>query len=118
MKKYKDIDEYISDASGDVKKRLLKLRKLVHKTKSDLIESMSYGMPTFKLNGKNLVHFAAFKNHIGFFPTPSGITQFHNELKPYKTSKGTIQFQNSEPIPYDLVERIVKYRISEANIPQ
>lgn len=113
MKKYKDIDEYISDTSGEVKERLVKLRKLIHGKKHGLEESMSYGMPTFKLHGKNLVHFATFKSHIGFFPTPSGVARFKKELKPYKTSKGTIQFQHGEPIPYALIERIVKFRVEE-----
>lgn len=113
MKKYKDIDEYIADTSGDVKNRLVKLRKVIHKAASGLEESISYGMPTFKLNGKNLVHFAAFKNHIGLFPTPSGVTEFKKELADYKTSKGTIQFQNSQPTPYDLVTKIVKFRAKE-----
>lgn len=73
---------------------------------------MSYGMPAFKLNG-NLVYFGAFKNHISFFPTSSGIAAFEKELAPYKHSKGTVQFPIGEPIPFDLVKRIVAYRVKE-----
>jgi uncharacterized protein YdhG (YjbR/CyaY superfamily) len=73
-------------------------------------------MPPFKLNGKVLVHVAAFKNHIGFFPTPSGVSNFSKELEGYKTSKGTIQFQLIRPIPYDLVSKIVKFRVKEIEL--
>ncbi len=75
-------------------------------------EKMSYGMPTFYLNG-NLVHFAAYKNHIGFYPAPSGISNFYEELKPYKTSKGAIQFPLDKPIPLDLIQKITAFRVQE-----
>jgi uncharacterized protein YdhG (YjbR/CyaY superfamily) len=75
---------------------------------------MSYGMPTFYLNG-NLVHFAAYKNHIGFYPAPSGISNFSEELKPYKTSKGAIQFPLDKVFPKELIQRIVKFRIDMEN---
>jgi uncharacterized protein YdhG (YjbR/CyaY superfamily) len=70
-------------------------------------------MPTFKLNGRNLVHFAAFKSHIGFYPIPSGIEAFKEELLPYKQGKGSVQFPLDRPIPYGLVEKIVRYRVKE-----
>jgi len=73
---------------------------------------MNYGIPTFKLNG-NLVHFAAFKNHIGFYPTPSAITAFRKELSPYKQAKGSVQSAIDEPIPLDIVKRIVEFRVKE-----
>jgi uncharacterized protein YdhG (YjbR/CyaY superfamily) len=74
-------------------------------------EGFGYGVPGFKLNGKQLVNFSAFKNHIGLYPTPSAIEKFKNELSVYKTSKGAIQFPFDKPIPYDLVKRIVEYRV-------
>lgn len=107
-------DEYIKQFPKDVQKILRKIRKAICDAAPEATETISYQMPTLKLNGKNLVHFAAFKNHIGFYPNPSGITPFKEELKGYKTSKGAIQFQLNEPIPYDLIEKIVKYRVKES----
>lgn len=78
----------------------------------DATEAISYGMPTFKING-NLIHFAAYKHHIGIYPTPSGVKEFKKELKKYKTSKGAIQFPINKPIPLNLIRRIVKYRLNE-----
>ncbi len=106
------IDEYIAQFPEDIQTILKKIRMIIQNEAPDATEAISYQMPTFKLNG-NLVHFAAYKNHIGFYPNPSGITPFNEELKNYKTSKGAIQFQLNEPIPYVLIEKIVKYRVKE-----
>ena len=111
-RKFKDIDEYIQSFPPAIQKILEQLRKIIHENAPGAVEAISYGMPTFKLNG-NLVHFAAFEHHIGFYPTPSGIKAFENELAPYKHAKGSIQFPLDKPIPYDLVKRIVQFRVKE-----
>ncbi len=107
------IDEYIQNFPKDVQGILEKMRQTIRKAAPGAVEAISYQMPTFKLNGKNLVHFAAFQKHIGFYPIPSGIEAFKKELSPYKQGKGSVQFPLDEPIPYDLVEKIVKYRVKE-----
>jgi uncharacterized protein YdhG (YjbR/CyaY superfamily) len=101
--KPRTIDEYIAMFPTDVQKILENLRQLIRETAPEAEETIDYGIPTFKLNG-NLVHFAAFKNHIGFYPAPSGIEAFKKELSLYKQSKGTVQFPLDKPIPIDLVE--------------
>src|SRR5512145_406013 len=106
---YKDIDQYIALFPKEVQEVLGKLRSTIKETAPDATEAISYGIPTFKLNG-NLVHFAAYKNHVGFYPGAEAIVVFEKELAPYKQSKGTVQFPIEEPIPYDLVKRIVEYR--------
>jgi uncharacterized protein YdhG (YjbR/CyaY superfamily) len=106
------IDKYIKSFPKEIQKILQKLRETIIKLAPQAEEDISYGIPTFKLNG-NLVHFAAFKNHIGFFPTPSGVIQFKKELTQYETSKGTIKFPLNKPIPYDLIKEIVKFRVKE-----
>ena len=89
------------------------MRQTIRKAAPEAEEAIAYHMPTFKLNGKNLVHFAAFKNHIGFYPTPSGIEAFIKELSSYKGAKGSVQFPLDKPIPYDLVKKIVIFRVKE-----
>jgi uncharacterized protein YdhG (YjbR/CyaY superfamily) len=111
--KFKTIDEYIKTFPADVQSILEKIRQTIKKVAPEAVETISYQMPAFKLNGKNLVYFAAFKNHIGFYPTPSGIESFEKELSPYTSGKGTAQFPFDKPIPYDLVEKIVKFRAKE-----
>ena len=106
------IDDYISGFPGEVQVLLTKIRQTVRKAAPGAVEAIVYRIPTFRLNG-NLVHFAAFKKHIGFFPTPSGIENFRKELAPYATSKGAIQFPLDRPIPYALIGRIVKFRVKE-----
>jgi uncharacterized protein YdhG (YjbR/CyaY superfamily) len=106
------IDAYIATFPESIQKKLQKLRLVIKAAAPDATEKISYQMPTFYLNG-NLVHFAAFKHHFGFYPTPSGTEQFQKELSAYKTSKGAIQFPIDKPIPYDLVTRIVEYRVIE-----
>ncbi len=112
MKKSEDIDSYIKSFPKDTQIILNKVRATIKKVAPKAEETISYGIPTFKLNG-NLVHFGGFKNHIGFFPTSSGIAKFKKELKLYKTSKGTIQFQLKDPIPFQLISKITKFRLAE-----
>jgi uncharacterized protein YdhG (YjbR/CyaY superfamily) len=113
MKQFKTIDDYIKTFPKNKQSILEKIRQTIKETAPEAVEAISYQMPTFKLNGKNLVYFAAFKNHIGFYPLPSGIEAFKGELSPYKQGKGSIQFPLDEPIPYDLVKKIVNYRVKE-----
>jgi len=111
--KFKTIDEYIETFPDNVQRILRKLRISIRGAAPRSVEAISYGMPTFKLNGKGLVYFAAHKNHIGFYPIPSGIEAFEKELSPYKQGKGSVQFPLDRPVPYDLVKEIVKYRVKE-----
>ena len=106
------IDEYIRSAPPAVQGKLRAIRAAIKEEAPDAIEKISYQMPTFALNG-NLVHFAAFKNHIGFYPAPSGIEHFTDELARYQTSKGAIQFPLDEEIPLDLIRQIVRFRVQE-----
>ncbi len=112
-RQFKTIDEYIKIFPEDVQSILEKMRQIIRKVAPEAEEAISYQIPTFKMKGKNLVHFAAFKNHIGFYPTSSGIEAFKKELSPYKGAKGSVQFPIKEPIPYDLVKKIVIFRIKE-----
>jgi len=104
------IDEYILTFPEDVQEILQTLRKVIKEVASEASEKISYQMPTFELYG-NLVHFAAYKNHIGFYPTPSGIEKFKNELAIYKGAKGSVQFPIDEPLPYELITQIVMFRV-------
>jgi uncharacterized protein YdhG (YjbR/CyaY superfamily) len=108
----KSIDEYISKFPPEVQTILKMLKNVIKEAAPDADEKISYQMPTFVLNG-NLVHFAAYKNHIGFYPTPSGIDTFKHELSEYKTSKGAVQFPLGKPIPYDLISQMVTFRVAE-----
>jgi uncharacterized protein YdhG (YjbR/CyaY superfamily) len=108
----KTIDEYIAACPPDVREILQKIRMTIHKAAPQATEKISYQMPTFFLNG-NLVHFAAFKEHIGFYPIPTGVEAFKQELSVYKQGKGSVQFPLDQPIPYDLITRIVKFRVEE-----
>lgn len=109
---YKSIDDYILSFPPEVQEILKTLRKVIKESAPDAVEKMSWQMPTFVLHG-NLVHFAAYKNHIGFYPAPSGIDAFKQELSEYKGAKGSVQFPLNKPLPYDLVSKIVKYRVAE-----
>ena len=109
----KNIDEYIQTFPEEVQIILEKMRQTIRKAVPEAEEAISYQIPTFKLNG-NLVHFAAFKNHIGFYPIPTGIQAFEEELSPYKQGKGSVQFPIDQPVPYDLVRRIVRFRVNES----
>jgi uncharacterized protein YdhG (YjbR/CyaY superfamily) len=110
--KLNSIDEYIANFPEDVQVKLKALRTTIREAAPEAQEAISYGMPTFKLKG-NLVHFAAFKNHIGFYPVPSGIAAFQEELSIYKQGKGSVQFPLDEPLPLELVRKIVQFRITE-----
>lgn len=104
-----DIDSYIAEFPEDVRMRLEQVRATIRKVVPEAEEAIIYGIPTFKLNG-NLVHFAAFKNHIGFYPAPTGMEAFREELSKYKEGKGSVQFPLSEPLPLKLIERITAFR--------
>jgi uncharacterized protein YdhG (YjbR/CyaY superfamily) len=106
------IDEYIAGFPAEIQEKLRAMRATIHAAAPEATEKISYAMPTFFLQG-NLVHFAAFKNHIGFFPAPSGIEKFAQALERYQTSKGTIQFPLSEPLPLDLVTKVTEFRVQE-----
>lgn len=109
---FTSIDEYIATFPKDIQGILEKLRATIRKAAPDAEETINYQMPTFTLKG-NLVHFAAFKKHIGFYPTPSGIEKFKKELSVYQGAKGSVQFPLDKPIPYGLVSKIVKFRVKE-----
>lgn len=111
-KRFETIDEYIATFPRNVQDILEELRQTIRNSAPDAKEAISYQIPTFRLNG-NLVHFAAFKNHIGFYPASSAIAHFKKELSGYEASKGTIRFPINEPIPFDLIRKIVKYRVKE-----
>ena len=108
----KNMDEYIAGFPQDVQAILEKIRATIRKAAPGAEETISYQMPTFKLKG-NLVHFAAFKKHIGFYPTSSGIEKFKHELAAYKSAKGSVQFPFDRPIPYGLIGKMVKFRVKE-----
>lgn len=107
------IDEYISEFPDDTREKLTEIRELIRSLVPDATETISYAIPTFDLDGKHLVHFAGFKNHIGFYPTPSGLVAFQDELAPYLTGKGTAQFPLGKPLPVDLIRKVVEFRIAE-----
>jgi uncharacterized protein YdhG (YjbR/CyaY superfamily) len=108
------IDEYIASFPPDVQEKLQGIRVVIRRVAPDAEEAIRYGIPTFRLDGSNLVHFAAFKTHTSFFPTSSGVEKFQKELSSYTMSKGTIQFPLDHPVPYDLVERITRFRVEES----
>ena len=108
----KNIDEYIAGFPPEIQEKLEKIRATIQKAAPKAEEAISYMIPTFKLYG-NLVHFAAFKAHIGFYPTPSGTEAFQAQLTPYKHAKGSIQFPLDEPLPLDLIRAIVRFRVQE-----
>ena len=113
MDKPKSTDEYISNFPKETQIILQEVRKTIKSVALNANESISYGMPAFKLNGKVLVYFAGYKNHIGFYATPTGHAQFTEELAKYKQGKGSVQFPINEPMPLDLITKIVKFRVSE-----
>lgn len=109
---FETIDQYITHYSLEIQDILEKIRGVIKVAAPEATEKISYQMPTFVLHG-NLVHFAAYKNHIGLYPAPSGIEAFKVQLSPYKGAKGSIRFPLDEPIPYELIGEIVKYRVAE-----
>lgn len=110
--KWNSIDDYISNFPNNIQSILEKIRAVIKKNAPGAIEVISYQMPAFKLEG-NLVYFAAHKAHIGFYPTSSGIEMFKKELAGYTTSKGAVQFPLDKPVPYELLEKIVQFRVKE-----
>ena len=111
--KPKDYDEYIKCFSTDTQTLLNQMRQTIRQAAPDAEETISYGMPAFKSNGKPLVYFAGYKNHIGFYATPTGHKEFEKELSKYKQGKGSVQFPIDEPLPLELIARIVKFRVKE-----
>ena len=109
---FKSIDDYINTFPRNIQNVLQEMRRTIREAAPEAEEAISYQIPTFKLNG-NLVHFAAFKNHIGFYPTSTGVSAFKKELSRYEGSKGTVRFPMDKPLPLPLVRRIVKFRVRE-----
>lgn len=111
-KSFKTVDEYIQSFPKDVAERLEQIRQTVKKAAPDAQEVISYNMPLFKQNGR-LVYFAGYKNHIGFYPMTGAIKKFNKEISVYKWSKGSVQFPNDKPIPYDLIKKMIEFRVKE-----
>jgi uncharacterized protein YdhG (YjbR/CyaY superfamily) len=112
MKQADNIDSFVADFPAEVQTILQELRALIHREAPGCTETISYGIPTFVLNG-NLVHFSAYKSHIGFYPGSSGIAHFADRLQQYKLSKGTVQFPLGQPLPFALIAEIVRFRVGE-----
>jgi uncharacterized protein YdhG (YjbR/CyaY superfamily) len=117
MESYKNIKEYIADQDTEVKPLLRQMYTTIKAAAPKASEAIKYGMPTF-VGNKNLVHFAAAKNHIGFYPTPSAVTYFKKEFAPYKSSKGAVQFPLDEKLPLTLITKVVKWRVKEDALTQ
>lgn len=109
---HNDIDDYIADFPLEIQTLLEQIRNTIREAAPEATETINYGIPTFKLDG-NLVHFAAFKKHIGFYPGSSGIENFKEALSNYKSAKGSVQFPFDNPIPLDLITTIVQFRVKE-----
>ncbi|MEQ9304368.1 MAG: DUF1801 domain-containing protein [Marinoscillum sp.] len=108
-----EVDQYISNFSPEIREKLEEIRAIIkEEIPEETKEIMNYGIPTFTLNG-NLIHFGGFKKHIGFYPTPAAINAFQSELSNYKGAKGSVQFPLDEPLPEELIRKIVKYRVEE-----
>lgn len=107
------IDAYIAEFSPETQRVLRDLRALIHELAPEATETISYAIPTFDLGGKHLVHFAGYEKHVGLYPAPSGMEAFREDLKPYKTGKGSVQFPLDEPLPVGLIKRIVEFRVAE-----
>ena len=110
-----NVDQYIDTLAVEIQKIVQEIRRIIKNEAPDCIESISYGMPAYKTFGKPLVYFAVYKNHIGLYATPSGHEQFSNELSKYKQGKGSVQFPLHSPIPFDLIQKIVAFRVKENN---
>lgn len=107
------IDEYIAEFPPDVQAVLEQMRALIREEAPGAVETISYAIPTFDLKGRHLVHFAAFAHHVGFYPTGSGGAAFESEFAPYKHAKGSVQFPLGEPLPADLIRRVVRFRVEQ-----
>jgi uncharacterized protein YdhG (YjbR/CyaY superfamily) len=107
------IDEYLAEFPPETRAVLEELRALIHALAPEATETISYAIPTFDLGGKHLVHFAGYEHHVGLYPAPSGMEAFKEDLKPYKTGKGSVQFPLAQPLPQELIRRIVEFRVGE-----
>jgi uncharacterized protein YdhG (YjbR/CyaY superfamily) len=107
------VDEYIAGFPAETQSKLREMRALIREIAPGAAETISYAIPTFDLNGRHLVHYAGFAKHVGFYPIPSGMTAFSEELEPYKRGKGSVQFPLARPLPLDLIRRIVEFRVAE-----
>lgn len=110
----KTVDEYIARYPANVQQILKKIRSIIQQTSPNADESLSYGMPAYKLNGKPLVYFAAFPHHIGFYATPAAHSKFTADLSKYKQGKGSVQFPIDQPIPYDLIQKITAFKVRDS----
>jgi len=108
------IDEYMAEFPPETQKALQQVRALIKASAPGATETVSYAIPTFDRDGRHLVHFAGYEKHIGFYPGPSGIAAFRDELKPYKSAKGSVQFPLDQPMPADLIRRMVEFRVRES----
>ncbi|TSJ41944.1 iron chaperone [Fluviicola chungangensis] len=113
MKTFTSVDEYIREFEEETQERLTEIRKLILDIAPEAAESISYGMPAYKLNGKPLVYFGGYKSHIGFYATPTGHKAFEKELSKYKQGKGSVQFPLDEPLPKKLIREIILFRLME-----
>jgi len=113
MSKRLEVDEYIARFSGEVQKRLIRMRELVLEVSPDAEETVSYGIVGYKRNAKPLVYFGGFEKHIGLYATPNGHEKFANEFAKYKQGKGSVQFPLNQPLPEDLIRHVVEYRVSQ-----
>lgn len=107
------VDQYVQEFEKETQERLIALRKIILETAPEAVESISYGMPAYKVNGKPLVYFGGYKSHIGFYATPTGHQAFEKELSKYKQGKGSVQFPLNEPLPIKLIKEIVLFRLAE-----
>ena len=107
------VTKYIAQYKGDVGRRLEEMRQVIREIAPTAVESIAYGMPAYKLDGKPLVYFAAFPNHIGFYATPNAHEAFKKEFAPYKQGKGSVQFPHNELLPIELIRRVVEYRVAQ-----
>lgn len=116
MNKPTSFDEYVSDFSFEISEKLNQIRTLIRTIAPEATESITYGMPAYKLFGKPMVYFAGFKKHIGFYALPSGHEKFKEKLSEYKQGKGSVQFLHNKPLPYALIEEIIRFRIYELTL--
>jgi uncharacterized protein YdhG (YjbR/CyaY superfamily) len=107
------IDEYIAEFPPPTQRLLRGVRRLIRETVPEATETISYAIPTFDLDGRHLVHFAGYQSHVGFYPTAGGMAAFKEELGGYKSGKGSVQFPLDQPLPLDLMRRIVEFRVRE-----
>lgn len=113
MKAYSNIDDYLADFDSQMREKLAAIRRTIREAAPNAEEAISYGMPTFRMNGKNMLHFAGFAHHIGFYATPDGHAEFEPELSKYKRGKGSVQFPLDQPVPLDLIRRITTFRAQQ-----